>query len=172
MMPSMLIVDGDLYLRKLVLTYAQMEGFQCRGAETGAQALDILRAATADIVILDVIMQGMDGFEILAELRKFSQGPVILLTACGEEYDKLLGFNLGADDYVPKPFSPKELMARVGAVLRRAGSPAKGSPPAFGGLWIEPETRAVWVDGTPVGLPPRWRSRPAWPGRRPASGWL
>ena len=105
-MPTMLIVDDDLHLRKLVLTYAQMEQFQCREAESGAQALELLREADFDIIILDVMMPGIDGFETLAELRKFSQAPVILLTARGEEYDKLLGFNLGADDYVPKPFSP------------------------------------------------------------------
>ena len=80
-MPSMLIVDDDLHLRKLVLTYAQMEQFQCREAETGAQALDILRETPFDIIILDVMMPGMDGFEALAEIRKFSQAPVILLTA-------------------------------------------------------------------------------------------
>ena len=99
-------------------------------------------------------MPGMDGFETLAEIRKFSQMPVILLTARGEEYDKLLGFNLGADDYVPKPFSPKELMARVGAVLKRAGA-FRNHELAFGGLCIEPETRTVWVDGKTVALLPK-----------------
>ena len=153
-MPSMLIVDDDLHLRKLVLTYAQMEQFQCREAETGEQALEILRAAPFDIIILDVMMPGMDGFETLAEIRKFSQAPVILLTARGEEYDKLLGFNLGADDYVPKPFSPKELMARVGAVLKRTGG-QRGSRLVFGSLQIEPEARTVWIDGKPVSLPPK-----------------
>ena len=82
-MPTMLIVDDDLHLRKLVLTYAQMDQFQCREAESGAQALELLRDTTFDIIILDVMMPGMDGFETLAELRKFSQTPVILLTAGG-----------------------------------------------------------------------------------------
>ena len=153
-MPTMLIVDDDLHLRKLVLTYAQMEQFQCREAESGAQALELLRDTTFDIIILAVMMPGMDGFETLAELRKFSQTPVILLTARGEEYDTLLGFNLGADDYVPKPFSPKELMARVGAVLKRAGN-KRLSELVFGGLCIEPETRTVRVDGKAVSLPPK-----------------
>ena len=154
-MPSMLIVDDDLHLRKLVLTYAQMENYQCREAENGEQALALLREAEADIIILDVMMPGKDGFETLGELRQFTQAPVIMLTARGEEYDKLLGFNLGADDYVPKPFSPKELMARVGAVLKRAGGQKRPAGLAFGGLTIQPEARAVTVDGKAVSLPPK-----------------
>lgn len=153
-MPNMLIVDDDIHLRKLVLTYAQMENFQCREAESGDRALELLRESDADIIILDVMMPGRDGFETLAEIRKTSQAPVIMLTARGEEYDKLLGFNLGADDYVSKPFSPKELMARVGAVLRRGGA-KQGRRLTFGGLVIEPEARGVTVDGRAVSLPPK-----------------
>ena len=153
-MASMLIVDDDLYLRKLVLTYAQLEQFDCREAENGAQALELLRKTAFDIILLDVMMPGQDGFETLAELRKLTDAPVIMLTARGEEYDKLLGFHLGADDYVQKPFSPKELMARVGAVLKRAGH-AAGKRMVFGGLVIEPEARSVQVDGKMVSLPPK-----------------
>lgn len=145
-MPSMLIVDDDFRLRKLVLTYAQMENYQCREAESGDQALSLLREAEADIIILDVMMPGKDGFETLGELRQFTQAPVIMLTARGEEYDKLLGFNLGADDYVPKPFSPKELMARVNAVLKRSGGQRRPAGLTFGGLTIQKEARAVTVD--------------------------
>ena len=154
-MPKMLIVDDDVHLRKLVLTYAQMENYQCQEAENGAQALELLRDAEADIIVLDVMMPGQDGFETLAEIRKFSQAPVIMLTARSEEYDKLLGFNLGADDYVPKPFSPKELMARVGAVLKRSGGKKQDNALTFGGLRIEIAARAVTVDGRPVSLPPK-----------------
>ena len=153
-MPNMLIVDDDVHLRKLVLTYAQMEHFQCREAASGQQALELLRQADADIIILDVMMPGQDGFETLSELRGFSQAPVIMLTARGEEYDKLLGFNLGADDYVSKPFSPKELMARVGAVLKRSGRKPDGRL-IFGELAIEPKARAVSVGGKTVALPPK-----------------
>lgn len=150
----MLIVDDDIHLRKLVLTYAQLENFQCREAENGQQALELLQQADSDIIILDVMMPGKDGFETLSELRQFTQAPVIMLTARGEEYDKLLGFNLGADDYVSKPFSPKELMARVSAVLKRTGK-KKDSRLVFGGLVIEPEARAVAVDGNWIALPPK-----------------
>ena len=153
-MPKMLIVDDDIHLRKLVLTYAQLENFQCREAESGDRALELLRESDADIIILDVMMPGRDGFETLAEIRKTSQAPVIMLTARGEEYDKLLGFNLGADDYVSKPFSPKELMARVGAILKRSGK-KKTNQLVFGGLVIEPEARSVTVDGMAVSLPPK-----------------
>lgn len=153
-MPKMLIVDDDIHLRKLVLTYAQLENYQCREAENGQQALDLLHEAEADIIILDVMMPGQDGFQTLSEIRKFSQAPVIMLTARGEEYDKLLGFNLGADDYVSKPFSPKELMARVGAVLKRSGK-RQSDLLTFGGLTIEPVARSVKVDGKSVNLPPK-----------------
>ena len=124
-MPRMLIVDDDIHLRKLILTYAQLEDFQCREAETSPQALELLRQMEFDIIILDVMMPGPDGFEALARIREFTQTPVIMLTARSEEYDRLLGFNLGADDYVPKPFSPRELMARVNAVLRRTGKSSR-----------------------------------------------
>lgn len=154
-MPNMLIVDDDLHLRKLVLTYAQMENYQCREAENGEQALSLLRESPSDIILLDVMMPGQDGFETLAELRKFTEAPVIMLTARGEEYDKLLGFNLGADDYVSKPFSPKELMARVGAVLKRTGGQKKAAGLTFGGLSIQRSARSVTVDGKAVNLPPK-----------------
>lgn len=153
-MPSMLIVDDDPHLRKLVRTYAQLEQFQCREAEDGQRALELLREADNDIIVLDVMMPGQDGFQTLAELRTFSQAPVIMLTARGEEYDKLLGFRLGADDYIPKPFSPKELMARVHAVLKRSIAPRR-TRLTFGALTIEPEARAVTLGNSPVRLPPK-----------------
>ena len=154
-MPKMLIVDDDSHLRKLVLTYAQLGNYQCQEAANGSQALSKLREDEMDIIILDVMMPGQDGFETLAELRKFTQTPVILLTARGEEYDKLLGFNLGADDYVSKPFSPKELMARVGAVLKRSSGWKWTNQLTFDGLTIEPDARTTMVDGKNVRLPPK-----------------
>lgn len=154
-MAKMLIVDDDLHLRKLVLTYAQLENFQCSEAQTSKQALEMLRQSEYNIIILDVMMPGQDGFETLAKIREFTQTPVIMLTARSEEYDKLLGFNLGADDYVPKPFSPKELMARVHAVLKRTGENPAGNQLCFQDFVIEPDTRKVTLGTTQVSLPPK-----------------
>ena len=165
-MPRLLITDDDLHLRKLVRTYADLEGYQCEEADSGPAALAALQKNRFDLVLLDVMMPGPDGFETLAEIRKLSQVPVIMLTARHEEYDKLLGFNLGVDDYVPKPFSPKELMARIGAVLRRsrsAGGAGNGSGSGkrlmesltFGALCIIPDSRTVTLDGKRLNLPPK-----------------
>jgi DNA-binding response OmpR family regulator len=151
-MPKLLIIDDDIHLRKLVRTYAELEGFSCVDAENANMALEIIQETNFDILILDVMMPGMDGFEALAEIRKESQVPVIMLTARSEEYDKLFGFNLGADDYVQKPFSPKELMARVGAVLKRSGGRLDDDL-RFGELLIRPGARTVMLEGTSLSLP-------------------
>ena len=111
-------MDDDIRLRKLVRTYGEVEHYECEEAADGLSALEKLQDADFDLVILDVMMPGLDGFETLERIRKTSEIPVIMLTARSEEYDKLTGFGLGVDDYVSKPFSPKELMARVGAVLK------------------------------------------------------
>lgn len=118
-MAKLLIVDDDIRLRKLVRTYGEVEHYECEEAADGLSALEKLQDSDFDLVILDVMMPGLDGFETLERIRKTSEIPVIMLTARSEEYDKLTGFGLGVDDYVSKPFSPKELMARVGAVLKR-----------------------------------------------------
>lgn len=154
-MPSMLIVDDDHHLRRLILTYALLEDFQCQEAEDAVQALRYLRKQAYDIIILDVMMPGPDGFEALSNIRKLTQTPIIMLTARSEEYDRLLGFHLGADDYVSKPFSPKELMARVNAILRRTGRRPSGQSLSFGGMTIDPDARMVFLDNAPVKLPPK-----------------
>mgnify|MGYP001852024949 FL=1 len=151
----LLIVDDDLHLRKLVRTYAQMEQFQCEEAVNGQEALKLLAAHPFDMVVLDVMMPGLSGFETLSQIRKTSQVPVIMLTARSEEYDKLLGFKLGVDDYVSKPFSPKELMARIGAVLKRSNSPNPNRTLDFGELSISPESRTVILRGQNIALPPK-----------------
>lgn len=153
-MRRLLIVDDDMHLRKLVLAYGESEHFVCDEAVNGKIALEMARNTTYDLILLDVMMPVMEGFETLAEIRKFSQVPIIMLTARDEEYDKLLGFDLGADDYVPKPFSPKELMARVQAVLKRSGSkPSKGLH--FGDLHILLQERSVTISNRALALTPK-----------------
>lgn len=153
-MPNLLITDDDLHLRKLVRTYAELEGYRCEEAADGQEAILKLSAGSWDLVVLDVMMLGMDGFETLAKIRESSQLPVIMLTARDEEYDKLLGFNLGVDDYISKPFSPKELMARIGAVLRRS-SASRVSYLRFGALSISPDSRTVLLRDQKLALPPK-----------------
>lgn len=157
-MARLLIVDDDSRLRKLVRTYAELDDFECEEAGDGLEALDLLRKNSFDMMVLDVMMPGLDGFETLERVRKNSSVPVIMLTARSEEYDKLLGFKLGVDDYVPKPFSPRELMARIAAVLRRNGSGSKQESClslTFGGLSISPESRTVLLDGERLSLTPK-----------------
>ena len=115
----MLVVDDDKHLRTLVKTYSEIDGFLLIEATNGTEAINQVMETNFDIIILDVMMPEKDGFEALSEIRDFSETPVIMLTARDEEYDRLFGCNLGADDYVQKPFSPKKLMARVKAVLKR-----------------------------------------------------
>lgn len=153
-MPNLLITDDDLHLRKLVRTYAELEGYRCEEAADGQEAIEKLAAGSWDLVVLDVMMPGMDGFETLAKIRESSQLPVIMLTARDEEYDKLLGFNLGVDDYISKPFSPKELMARIGAVLRRS-STSRVNYLRLGELSISPDSRTVLLRDQKLALPPK-----------------
>ena len=146
-MAKLLIVDDDIRLRKLVRTYGEVEHYECEEAADGLSALEKLQDADFDLVILDVMMPGLDGFETLERIRKTSEIPVIMLTARSEEYDKLTGFGLGVDDYVSKPFSPKELMARVGAVLKRNRKTPVRNSFTYGELEIRPDSRIASVAG-------------------------
>ena len=154
-MPTLLIADDDARLRRLIRTYAELENYTCEEAGDGRSALRIFQATPCDLVILDVMMPGMDGFETLEKLREISDVPVIMLTARTEEYDKLMGFRLGVDDYVSKPFSPRELMARVAAVLRRNSKGRTETSMTFGSLTIMPEFRIVTLDGNKLTLLPK-----------------
>ena len=154
-MPTLLIADDDARLRRLIRTYAELENYTCEEAGDGRSALRIFQATPCDLVILDVMMPGMDGFVTLEKLREISDVPVIMLTARTEEYDKLMGFRLGVDDYVSKPFSPRELMARVAAVLRRNSKGRTETSMTFGSLTIMPEFRIVTLDGNKLTLPPK-----------------
>lgn len=118
-MYKLLIADDEAHIRSLVAKYAHFEGYEIEEAADGMEAVSLCRRGQYDLVILDIMMPELDGFTASREIRKFSSVPIILLSARGEEYDRINGFESGADDYVVKPFSPKELMLRVSAVLKR-----------------------------------------------------
>lgn len=157
-MAKLLIVDDEFRIRELIKKYAEYEGFETDEAEDGEQAILKCKNNAYDLIILDIMMPKLDGFEAAGAIRKFSSVPIIMLSAKGEEYDRLTGFEKGVDDYVVKPFSPKELMMRVGAVLRRAGSSqGEGNKNRFvyQGLVIDFSARVVTVDGERVNMTPR-----------------
>lgn len=153
-MKKMLVLDDDKHLRTLVKTYAEIDGFLLIEATNGTEAINQVMETNFDIIILDVMMPEKDGFEALSEIRDFSETPVIMLTARDEEYDRLFGFNLGAYDYVQKPFSPKELMARVKAVLKRTDRLADKQL-VFEELIIKENTHSVKIKGEEVSLSPK-----------------
>ena len=152
---TVLVVDDEDIVREVVCTYLEREGYETVQASDGRAAQNLIETAQPDLIVLDVMLPEVDGFSILSELRKRTDVPVILLTARTEETDRLLGLKLGADDYVVKPFSPRELAARVQAVLRRVGQdPRIGSDQvvSFDGLSIDGRSREVRVDGELVDL--------------------
>jgi DNA-binding response OmpR family regulator len=152
---TVLVVDDEDIVREVVCTYLEREGFSTLQASAGRAAVALIESEQPDLIVLDVMLPEIDGYSILAELRRRTNIPVILLTARTEETDRLLGLELGADDYVVKPFSPRELAARVRTVLRRAGQsepPARAEFLVFDGLEIDGRSREVRVDGEPVEL--------------------
>jgi two-component system alkaline phosphatase synthesis response regulator PhoP len=155
-MPKILVIDDEPSIVKLVAAYLKPEGYEVRTAADGPSGLKTARAFKPDLIILDVMLPGMDGIELLSRLRRESDVYVILLTAKTEEIDKLVGLSVGADDYVTKPFSPRELTARVKAALRRAqagtGSRSEMSVYSFRHLRMDAGARTVHVDERPVEL--------------------
>ncbi|MBE6031575.1 MAG: response regulator transcription factor [Firmicutes bacterium] len=156
-MSHLLIVDDEAKIREVIKEYAEFHGHIVTEADDGATALSLVKEKDYDLIIMDVMMPKLDGFSACREIRKVKDIPVIMLSARGEEYDKLFGFELGIDDYVVKPFSPKELMARVNAVLSRRGGadPAASSVLKFDGLEINIPAHTVTVDGQKVDLTPK-----------------
>lgn len=150
-----LVVDDEPMVREVVSAYLQRDGFLVSEAADGQEALDALRRATPDLVVLDVMLPKVDGFSVLSHLRKMSDVPVILLTARAEEADRVLGLELGADDYVVKPFSPRELTARVRSVLRRARTTAASSSLTYDDLVIDSGSREVNLAGSALDLTPK-----------------
>ena len=126
-MPKILVVDDEYRIRQIIRKYAEFEGYEVEEAVDGMQAIEVCRKNRYDLIIMDVMMPELDGFSACREIRKFCSSPIILLSARGEEYDKIHGFELGSDDYVVKPFSPKELMMRVAAVIKRSGGKTESS---------------------------------------------
>ena len=126
-MYQILVVDDEARIRSIIKKYAEFEGHAVTEAGDGMEAVRLCRKERFDIIIMDIMMPELDGFSACREIRKISQTPIIMLSARGEEYDRINGFELGIDDYVVKPFSPKELMLRIGAVMKRvASTPAQG----------------------------------------------
>ena len=156
-MAKLLIVDDEENIREVVREYAEFSGFDVEEAGDGREAVSLCRINDYDLIIMDIMMPKLDGFSACKEIKKIKDIPVIMLSARGEEYDKLFGFELGIDDYVVKPFSPKELMARVNAVLsrRKAASQPQSQVMKFGGLEINIAARTVTVDGKKVELTPK-----------------
>ena len=150
---KVLMVDDESRMRKLVKDFLTREGYMVLEAGDGEQALDIfMNDKNISLVILDVMMPKMDGWETLKEIRKFSQVPVIMLTAKADERDELQGFDLGVDEYITKPFSPKILVARVAAILRRTTDAASDEKLVAGGIEMDLSAHVVTIDGKPVEL--------------------
>ena len=155
---TLLIVDDEARIRSLIAKYAAFEGYETEEAADGMQAVEMSRKKHYDLIIMDVMMPALDGFSAVREIRRNSNVPVIMLSARGEEYDRIHGFELGVDDYVVKPFSPKELMMRVGAVLKRSGASGDKQEEeivTLGDLTVNFTARRVSVQGQELDLSPK-----------------
>lgn len=150
-MTTILIVEDEPRLADILEGYLRREGFHTERAATGPRALELWRAARPALLLLDLMLPGLDGLEVARRVRAESEVPIIMLTARDEEVDRLVGLGVGADDYVVKPYSPREVVARVRAVLRRAGGPS--APPAtlhVGPLSVDPASFEVHLEGRPL----------------------
>jgi DNA-binding response OmpR family regulator len=149
MAERLLIIDDDARLAAMVSDYLTAAGFVVEHRVTGREGLAALEGAAFDAIILDVMLPDIDGFEVCRTVRTRGQTPILMLTARGEELDRIVGLEIGADDYLPKPFSPRELQARIRAILRRARVAVQAQPKSqrFGRLQIDPESRMVRIDG-------------------------
>jgi len=157
-MYQILMVDDEEKIRLLVKKYAEFEGYNFDEAKNGMEAIEKVRNHDYDIIVLDVMMPELDGFSTAREIRKTNNTPIIMLSARGEEYDRIHGFELGIDDYVVKPFSPKELMLRIGAIIKRSDAMKKENKHdviAINGLIADLDARKVTVDGQEVVMTPK-----------------
>jgi DNA-binding response OmpR family regulator len=151
-MNTILTIEDDLKIAELIALYCKEEGFRCLHSANGAEGLELAKRAKPDLIVLDIMLPGMNGIEILKNLRQNSDVPVLMLTAKSEEMDKIIGLELGADDYLTKPFSPKELMARIKAILRRGTS--QNQPPTLkeADLEVDRQQMSVRQNGTDLHL--------------------
>ena len=156
-MKRILIVDDEDGIREVIKEYAEFSGYEAEEAADGMSAIGMIKLNDYDLIIMDIMMPKLDGFSAVKEIQKLKNIPIIMLSARGEEYDKLFGFELGIDDYVVKPFSPKELMARVNAVLNRTDSSdrVKNNIEKYDGLEVNFAARTIDVDGKRVDLTPK-----------------
>jgi two-component system, OmpR family, phosphate regulon response regulator PhoB len=150
-----LVVDDEPMVREVLVGYLERDGYVVDQADTGPAALELAESSRPDLILLDVMLPEVDGFAVLTRIRQTSAVPVILLTARSDEPDRVVGLELGADDYVVKPFSPREVVARVRSVLRRASVPRLADRLEFDGLVIDGSSREVHVNGTLVDLTPK-----------------
>ena len=156
-MYKILIVDDEEHIREVLREYAEFSGYEVFEASNGFEAIKACKESDFNIVIMDIMMPKLDGFSAVKEIRKFKNVPILMLSARMEEYDKLFGFELGIDDYVVKPFSPKEVMARVNAIIKRNQGQEKNSDNyvKFEGLEIDFQGRNVYIDGEKAILTPK-----------------
>ncbi len=162
-MYNVLVVDDEARIRSIIKKYAEFEGYTVTEAADGMEAVRLCRMQSFDIVIMDIMMPELDGFSACREIRKISQIPIIMLSARGEEYDRINGFELGIDDYVVKPFSPKELMLRIEAIMKRVrknySEKTKKENVVIsldnGGLRADVTARLVFIDGNRVDMSPK-----------------
>ena len=163
-MYRILVVDDEAGIRTLIAKYAHYEGHEIIEGADGMAAVELCRNEKPDIAVIDIMMPELDGFSACREIRKFSDVPIIMLSARGEEYDKINGFELGVDDYVVKPFSPKELMLRIDAVMKRYArafaneprqAPSANEVYEFGGLKADVTARIVYIDGIRAEMTPK-----------------
>ncbi len=154
-MPKLLIVDDEKNIREMIKKYAVYENYDFIEAENGMDAIEKCRNNDVDLVIMDAMMPELDGFSACGEIRKFSKVPILMLSARGEEYDRIHGFELGIDDYVVKPFSPKELMMRIAAILKRYANYDDKEIFKYNGLEVNFTGRIVKIDGERIDMSPK-----------------
>ena len=153
-MYHILVVDDEAKIREIIKKYALFEGYRVSEAANGMEAIDLCRTEPFDLIIMDVMMPELDGFSACREIRKYSRTPILMLSARGEEYDRIHGFELGIDDYVVKPFSPKELMMRVAAIIKRSGG-EENNRFVFEGLTVDFTARLVFIDEQRIDMSPK-----------------